>query len=248
MSNQGTGWFECASPNPEGTLAFYSAVFGTGSEGMDMGEMGTYHMFTSGGQPFGGIQHMVGEEWEGIPPHWNLYFHVNDIDKAMAYVGDNGGEIIFGPMDIPGGGKIAMAKDNQGTAFAMLWSPTEDSLPPVISWVEHMSPNNEKSKAFYCGLLGCDAFDQPMPEIGNYVMFHYGEKFFAGSMNFEMEGVPPHWLIYWETKDLNGCVEKVKSNGGNLIHGPQDIGEFGHIAVCGDNNGAVFGIHMAPTQ
>ncbi|MEZ5162787.1 MAG: hypothetical protein R2688_03350 [Fimbriimonadaceae bacterium] len=67
-------------------------------------------------------------------------------------------------------------------------------------------------------------------------------------MNFNEEGVPPHWLIYWETKDLNGCVEKVKSNGGNLIHGPMDIGEFGHIAICSDNNGAVFGVHMAPAQ
>ena len=49
-------WHELMSSDPEAGLAFYAEQFGwTKGDTMDMGEMGTYQIFGSGGQDLGGM-------------------------------------------------------------------------------------------------------------------------------------------------------------------------------------------------
>jgi hypothetical protein len=46
---------------------------------------------------------------------------VADLDGAVARVKENGGRLMVGPMDIPGGGRIAIGMDQQGAPFALHW-------------------------------------------------------------------------------------------------------------------------------
>ena len=46
---------------------------------------------------------------------------VADLDETIAKVKANGGTVLFGPVDIPGGGRIANCTDPQGAAFALHW-------------------------------------------------------------------------------------------------------------------------------
>ncbi len=99
-------------------FAFYSGLFGwTKAEAIDMGQMGVYQTFATGGAPCGG---MMTKKPETPAPFWLYYFNVDAVDAAMARVRDGGGQIIIDPMQVPGGSWIAHCLDPQGAMFAMV--------------------------------------------------------------------------------------------------------------------------------
>lgn len=114
-------WFELATKDLDGALAFYGRLFGwTLDSDMDMGAMGIYRVFARNGAQMGGMYTI--QEAMPMPPSWTHYIRVADIDAAAALVTAGGGEIVQPPMDVPGG-KIFMATDPQGAFFAAHWSP-----------------------------------------------------------------------------------------------------------------------------
>jgi predicted enzyme related to lactoylglutathione lyase len=84
-----------------------------------MGPAGIYQMYGVPGLELGGIYKKT-DDMPG-PPQWLYYVHVADLDAAVSTVKANGGTVIVGPMDIPGGGRIAMCLDPQGAPFALHW-------------------------------------------------------------------------------------------------------------------------------
>jgi predicted enzyme related to lactoylglutathione lyase len=54
-----------------------------------------------------------------VPPHWGIYFRVPDINAAIEKIKTNGGQILNGPMEVPGGDMIVNAMDPQGAAFSL---------------------------------------------------------------------------------------------------------------------------------
>jgi predicted enzyme related to lactoylglutathione lyase len=120
MGKSGTGdfsWFELYTPNPEGAWKFYETLFGwEKTTAMDMGEMGVYQMFgRGGGIPNGGIM----KPPPGAPAAWMPYALVKDAKASAAAATANGGKIVNGPMEVPGGDWIAQGIDPQGAMFAV---------------------------------------------------------------------------------------------------------------------------------
>jgi predicted enzyme related to lactoylglutathione lyase len=112
-------WHELMTTDAAAAMKFYSEVFGwKPSETMDMGPMGKYHMFN---RPHGMIGGMMNKppEMASVPPHWGIYFRVPDINAAVDRVKANGGKILNGPMEVPGGDTIVNAMDPQGAAFSL---------------------------------------------------------------------------------------------------------------------------------
>jgi predicted enzyme related to lactoylglutathione lyase len=84
---------------------------------MDAGPMGTYRIFATGGEPVGG---MMTKPPQVPMAHWQLYFAIADgIDAGAARITANGGKIINGPMQVPGGEWIVEAMDPQGATFGL---------------------------------------------------------------------------------------------------------------------------------
>ncbi len=110
-------WFELYTPNPEGAWKFYETLFGwEKTSAMDMGEMGVYQMFGRGGPiPNGGIM----KPPPGAPAAWAPYALVKDAKAAATVAAANGGKILNGPMEVPGGDWIFQAMDPQGAMFAV---------------------------------------------------------------------------------------------------------------------------------
>jgi predicted enzyme related to lactoylglutathione lyase len=111
-------WHELYTTDAEGALKFYTTLFGwRPTESMDMGPMGKYHMF---GRtiPLGGMMNTPAEMAQ-MPPSWNIYFRVPDVHAAAARVKDNGGQVLNGPMEVPGGDWIISCMDPQGAAFSL---------------------------------------------------------------------------------------------------------------------------------
>jgi predicted enzyme related to lactoylglutathione lyase len=112
-------WHELMTTDAPSAMSFYQQVFGwQPSETMDMGPMGKYHMFN---RPHGMIGGMMNKppEMAQVPPHWQIYFRVPDIDVAVDRIKAGGGQILNGPMEVPGGDWIVNAMDPQGGAFSL---------------------------------------------------------------------------------------------------------------------------------
>jgi uncharacterized protein len=110
-------WFELYTPNPDGVWKFYQTLFGwEQTSAMDMGEMGVYQIFgRGGGIPNGGIM----KPPPGAPAAWMPYARVKDAKAAAASAAANGGKIMNGPMQVPGGDWIAQGMDPQGAMFSV---------------------------------------------------------------------------------------------------------------------------------
>jgi len=100
-------WNELATSDYKKAFAFYSEIFGwKPQEAMDMGEAGIYQLY---GQP---------DEMPG-PPMWLYYVSVDDVTTAVDKVKELGGQVVNGPMEVPGGDFIAQCLDPQGALFAL---------------------------------------------------------------------------------------------------------------------------------
>ena len=112
-------WHELMTTDAPAALKFYTELFGwTPGETMDMGPMGKYYMFN---RPHGMIGGMMNKppEMAHVPPNWQIYFLVPDIDAATERIKANGGQILNGPMEVPGGDQVLNAMDPQGAAFSL---------------------------------------------------------------------------------------------------------------------------------
>jgi hypothetical protein len=112
------GWHELYATDGESAFAFYQKMFGwTKGDAMDMGPMGKYQLFASGGANVGGIM----TKPSAVPwPYWTYYFNVPVIDAASSRVTAGGGKIINGPMQVPGDLWIIQCFDSQGAGFALV--------------------------------------------------------------------------------------------------------------------------------
>jgi uncharacterized protein len=112
------GWHELHAIDREAAFDFYAGLFGwTKAEAMDMGPMGIYQLFATGGPPVGGMM----RKSDSVPaPFWLYYFNMENIDTAIARVTEAGGKIINGPHAVPGGSWIVQCLDPQGAMFALV--------------------------------------------------------------------------------------------------------------------------------
>jgi hypothetical protein len=110
-------WHELATTDREGAWAFYSDLFDwQKTDAMDLGEMGTYQMFGRGAHPLGGLF----DKPPQIPvPNWLPYVLVPDVAAVLERVKAGGGQVLNGPMEVPGGDLIAQCMDPQGAPFAI---------------------------------------------------------------------------------------------------------------------------------
>jgi len=112
-------WNELETRDPGAAKDFYRAVFGWTFEDHEMRGMGTYTEWKLGGASIGGMANISGRVPDEVPAHWMVYFAVADADASLEQVRELGGEVRFGPVDIPAG-RFGMVADPWGAAFAVI--------------------------------------------------------------------------------------------------------------------------------
>jgi predicted enzyme related to lactoylglutathione lyase len=120
-------WHELMTSDYQKAFDFYNALFGWEKTAeMDMGEQGgIYQMFSRSGAPstpmgplmLGGMMNIP--PGTPMPPAWILYVMIDDVDATVERVKQLGGQILYGPMEVPGGDRVATATDPQGAVFGM---------------------------------------------------------------------------------------------------------------------------------
>jgi len=115
-------WSELVTTEHEGAFRFYSELFGWQRlSDYDMGPMGKYLVYGTGGKQLGGM--MTKSKDMPMPPSWAYYIQVTDLDAAVSRAKGKSAKLLNGPMDVPGGARIAQLADPQGAMFALHEEP-----------------------------------------------------------------------------------------------------------------------------
>jgi predicted enzyme related to lactoylglutathione lyase len=111
-------WNELGTRDTATAGEFYSNVFGWTAEPLPGSPIG-YTIFKNGDRGNGGM-YQITPEMGRIPPHWLVYFAVDDCDAIAQKVTEIGGSVMKPAEDIPGVGRFAILHDPQGAAFAII--------------------------------------------------------------------------------------------------------------------------------
>ena len=65
--------------------------------------------------------YQMGDAMKGIPPHWDAYITVDDVDAVTKKAASNGGTIVKEPFDVMDVGRMSVIKDPTGAMFC-LWT------------------------------------------------------------------------------------------------------------------------------
>jgi predicted enzyme related to lactoylglutathione lyase len=113
------GWRELWAGDGVEAFAFYSKLFGWAKgEAIDMGPMGVYQLFTDGEHDVA-IGGMMTKSPDIPSPMWNYYAQVDSVEEAGLRLKAEGGSILMGPHQVPGGNWIVQALDPQGGLFCL---------------------------------------------------------------------------------------------------------------------------------
>ena len=248
-------WVDLSVPDVEGAVAFYAAVLGWTF--VDSGpDYGNYQIAQMDGRAAAGVGPIM---QEGQPSAWTVYLASDDVDATAKLIGEHGGSIYAGPMDIPGNGRMLIAADPTGGVFGvwqqtgMIGSALIDE-PGAFVWDDVRLKDVEAGKRFYADVFGLrysplGPEGDDMPDYETFTQPGGSEERPAGGMGGMMgapPGTPSHWLAYFAVADTDAAVSAVGDGDGRVLMSPEDT-PWGRVAVVTDPFGAVFGL-IGPTQ
>ncbi len=247
-------WIDLASPDLDASKQFYNRIFGWEAQEVGGPEMGNYTFFTLGGKLVGGGASIM---MDGQHPAWTTYIAVADADATAAKIKKAGGEVVAGPMDIPGSGRMAIFRDPSG-AYIALWQAAGHNgaaimqEPGSYAWTELLTRDLAKAKQFFHDVFGWDAELMPLgpdaPEGASYTIWLLNGEQIGGAMDMPPmvpAQVPAYWQVYFGVADVDQSAKQIAELGGKLILEPMDY-PGGRLAVAQDPQGAMFGI-MRPS-
>ncbi len=115
-------WHEVNSRDGAATDAFYRSLFPYEQTQVGDGTNFDYTVWYLDGTAVGGRMQMT-PDWGEVPPHWGIYFAVDNCDAAATKVAELGGKLMHGPFDSPHG-RIAVVADPYGATFSVIQQPT----------------------------------------------------------------------------------------------------------------------------
>jgi uncharacterized protein len=237
-------WVDLATTDPEGSRAFYGAVFGWEFNVLGP-EAGGYALCTLNGKEVAGLGPTQGE---GMPSAWSSYVSVDNADTTAKAVESAGGSALAPPLDVMEAGRMAVFADPTGAAISV-WQPKETKGAQVVNepgawcWNELDTRDVEGAKEFYRSVFGWEGETSDMDGM-SYTEFKLDGKSIAGMMPMPDQvpaEVPAFWLVYFAVADTDATVAKITELGGGVSMPPIDS-PAGRFAVVRDPVGAVFGV------
>jgi predicted enzyme related to lactoylglutathione lyase len=244
-------WAELLTTDPAAAKTFYGAVIGWTYKPFADAKQPYDIAHRPDGQPMGGVMPLP--QGMNVPPHWEMYIAVNDIDATIAQVTRLGGLSMSGVNDVPGVGRLSTLTDPQGAIFAVIQPTPEASaeMPPAngdVAWRELYTTDVQTARKFYQDIFGwADIAEHDMGPMGTYYMFGRAESL-GGMMNKtpDMAQLPTAWGLYLRVPSVDAAAEQVRKSGGQVLHGPMDVPGGSRIANCLDPQGASFSLHHRP--
>lgn len=257
-------WYELMTPDHRAAEGFYGPLIG-----WKFGSDEAYRHIEASEGHIGGILQLTPEMTSGgARPAWIGYITVDDVDKMVASIEADGGQVHMPARDMEGVGRMAMVADPQGAVFyVMKPTPPEGVDDPEsfafsydrprkghCAWNELSTSDPEAARRFYGKHFGwVKDGEMDMGELGKYEFLRHAGRAPDGSpmghgvlgavMPMMPGGAPvPVWTFYFRVPDIDEAAETVKSGGGSLIQEPVEIPGGEYALVASDPQGASFGL------
>jgi predicted enzyme related to lactoylglutathione lyase len=238
-------WTDLVTSDQAGAKEFYAGLFGWEYDDQPAGEDVIYSMAKCRGRSAAAISPLREEERsQGIPPHWNLYVTVEDVDASARKVGEAGGQVFAEPFDVFDAGRMTVIADAAG-AILSLWQAGTSigaeivNVPGAMTWADCASTDPAAAQAFYAALLGW-RFDQMSEEPPYWVIWN-GERT-QGGLTQPPPGVPSNWFPYFGVIGIEETMQIAELTGGTPFIGPIDVPNGSRFALIQDPQGAPFAI------
>jgi hypothetical protein len=236
-------WVDLGSGDARAAVGFYGALFGWDCENQGE-EAGNYHLARLRGLNVAGL----GGQPEPGPSWWTTYFSTADVEATIARVEAAGGQLVAGPLDVMGQGRMAVFMDPTGAAFSV-WQPQAHTgsgivgEPGTMWWHELNTREPTRALDFYRSVFGWTS--EHFGEGGmDYTVLRLGNEDVGGLMTMGDDypaEVPNNWLVYFAVEDCDAAVAKVRQLGGSVRMEAIDI-PVCRFAVVADPDGAVFAV------
>ncbi|MEX0760884.1 MAG: VOC family protein [Dehalococcoidia bacterium] len=243
-------WDELATSDMAAAETFYSALFGWKADHQPMGPDEFYGMQQLRGKNVAAIFTQRQEEASmGIPPHWQTYITVDDVDATVEKVKPAGGNVLAEPFDVFDAGRMAIVADPEG-AMVSLWQPKNHigaqiiNDPGTMCWHELWVNDVGQATTFYENVLGLTTADSGIDDWDGYKLLNAGSENAAGVMKKEpeMSHIPSSWTTYFAVTDCDAAVKQAVSLGASNPFPPTDVPTVGRFAILIDPQGAAFGV------
>jgi predicted enzyme related to lactoylglutathione lyase len=235
-------WTDLATTDPDDAKRFYTGLFGWDYEDLPIPDDGVYTMLRKDGKEVAALSQAP----EGVPTFWGSYVTVESADSTATKATDLGGTIVAGPFDVMEAGRMVTIQDPTGAMFSA-WEAHGNigaslvNVPGALTLNQLSTPDVETAERFYTELFGWrteKVSGGDMPYWGIYL----GDRVNGGMMPVDPDGgVPPHWLTYFGSADVDADAGKAGELGGQVMLPPMDV-PGGRIAVVRDPQGAMFGL------
>lgn len=113
-------WYELLTHDLEASERFYAGLFGWEATPRTIPTVGPYTNLRMGEQPGGGMM-AIRKDWGEVPPHWQVYFAVEDCRDIAQRAEALKGCVIAG-QEVPGVGELAVLADPWGAVFVIFKS------------------------------------------------------------------------------------------------------------------------------
>lgn len=231
-------WVNMLTPDPPKARAFFSDLLGWTYDEMPH-NMG--HIIVAGGQKIGGLFDTAPSpnNPSGSSPQIGVMVRAMSTDDVSKRVAELGGTVSKGPFDVMENGRMSCCVDPTGGRFDP-WQPKNQPLdevdsmaPGAASWHELITDDVSKAVAFYTALYGWTAEAKPMPGGFEYTLLKLGDAQVAGVMPIlpHMQGVKPHWAVYFTVTDVWAAEKKAGELGGKVLMPVMEVEGVGNM--CG---------------
>jgi predicted enzyme related to lactoylglutathione lyase len=239
-------WVDLATTDLEGSIAFYTRLFGWTAHRSGDPATGGYTICQLRDRAVAGLMPTGGQT--GAPPAWLTYVSVVDADATVARAVAAGATLIAGPMDIVDVGRAAMLADPVGATFAV-WQPRAHvgaglvDEPGALAWNELTVRDVDAVRPWYAELFGWSGEPHAFFD-GTYTEWHLDGRDVAGLIEITDSWppeVPNHWMTYFAVADCDDAVARAAGLGAEVLVPPTDI-PLGRFSVLRDPQGAVFSV------
>ncbi|MCX5402307.1 VOC family protein [Streptomyces sp. NBC_00102] len=238
-------------PDQRAALDFYRDLLGWEGE-VGPPEQGGYAVCTLKGKPVAGIMKAMNQDGtvpDPMPPTvWTTYLSTDDVEGTLTSVGDAGGTVMMGPMDVMDLGRMALIADPTGGVVGLWQAGTFAGAGIVnehgaLTWNELATSDLPAAAAFYSSVLPVTTARSEMPGAEGYIEFKVDGRAVGGMMDLSTfpPGVSPHWQPYISVDDVDAVQAAAVRAGGRVIAPAFDM-VAGRMAVLADPQGGTFSV------
>lgn len=238
-------WFDLFTTDMTSASNFYDALFGWDFERTNEFNPAVKTIFYRD-KPIG---NMIGRDAEAGNSQWLSYMSVPEVDMVEQIAVENGGEIIRDAKDLPDRGRVAVIRDPQKAAVALLTSSSGDPVDSKFManlWLgaELWTTNVDGAVAFYQKIAQYDVSLVDVHEKMQYRLLTKNGRRRGGIVPIPWNDVKPEWVPYVAVDNLLSILTKVDKLGGKVLLTPDMSIKEGRVALIADPSGGVIGLQQ----